>query len=154
MATNTLIQYLEGTDSAGTALDGTQMHRRQTETFLAGGAIAKGDWVQLDTGKTHAERVLYVIEATAGFANGNALVVGVALGAASAGEKVRVVVSGYAEGASVANAVAAAGVPLVVDNTQAGQAVGMANTDVAPACGVSLEAASGNLADVFVFKQF
>jgi len=153
MATNTLIQYLEGTDSAGTPLDGTQMHRRQTETFLAGGAIAKGDWVALDTSKNHAERVLYVTEAAA-VANGNALVVGVALGAAATGEKVRVVVSGYAEGASVANAVAAAGVALVVDNTAAGQAVAIVAGDLAPACGVSLEAASGNLADVFVFKQF
>jgi hypothetical protein len=64
------------------------------------------------------------------------------------------VVQGYVEGASVANAVAAAGISLVVDNTAAGQAVAIAAGDLAPACGVSLEAAAGNLCDVMVLKNF
>ena len=33
-------------------------------------------------------------------------------------------------------------------------AVAIAAADLAPACGVSLEAAAGNTADVWVFKQF
>ena len=147
MATSSLIQLL----TAGEA--GDTSNRRQIETFLANGTIAAGDWVMLDTSKTDADRVLFVIEATA-VANGNALVIGVATEAAAAGDQVRVVISGYAEGASVANAVAAANVALVVDNTAAGQAVAIAAGDLAPACGVSLEAAAGGKADVWVFKRF
>jgi hypothetical protein len=148
MATSSLIQFL----SAGEA--GDTSNRRQIETFFANGTIAAGDWVQLDTTKTGADRVLYVVEALAGTATGNPLVIGVATEAAAAGDQVRVVVAGYAENASVANAVAAAGVALVVDNTAAGQAVAIAAADLAPACGVSLEAAAGNTADVWVFKRF
>ena len=148
MATSTLIQFLEAGEAGDTS------NRRQVETFIAGGAISAGDWVQLDTGETGADRVLQVIEATAAFATGNPLVVGVALAAAASGEQVRVVVSGYAEGASVANAVAAAGTALVVDATAAGQAVAIAAADLAPACGVALEAAAGNTADVWVLKNF
>ena len=149
MATSSLIQFL----SAGEA--GDTSNRRQIETFFANGAIAAGDWVQFDPNKTGADRTLYVIEATATFATGNPLVVGVALEAAAADEQVRVVVAGYAENANVAAAVNAAGIALVVDNTLAGRAVAIAAADLAPACGVSLEAASvGNTADVWVFKQF
>jgi hypothetical protein len=148
MATSTIIQFLAEGEEAATS------HRRQIETFIAGGTIAAGDWVQFDTAASDADRVLKVIEATAAFATGNPLVVGVALAGAASGEQVRVVVAGYVEGASVANAVAAPGTALVVDNTAAGQAVAIAAADTAPACGVALEAAAGNRADVWVYKQF
>ncbi len=147
MATSTLIQYLAEGQAGDTS------HRRQVETFLANGAITKGDWVQVDTTKTGADRMLFVVEA-GGNATGNGLVVGVALTTVAAGERVDVVVQGYAEGASVANAVAGAAVPLVVDATAAGQAVAIAAADLAPPCGISLEAAAGNLCDVMVYKNF
>ena len=147
MATSTMIQFL----AEGQGIDTS--NRRQVETFLANGAIAKGDWVQFDTSKTGPDRLLFVVEA-GGNATGNGLVCGVALAAAAAGDQVRVVVAGYAEGASVANAVADAAVPLVVDNTAAGQAVAIAAADLAPPCGISLEAAAGNFADVLVYKNF
>ncbi len=147
MATSTLIQFLEAGEAGDTS------NRRQTEDFLAGGAITAGDWVALDTTKTGADRLLYVIEAVGG-ATGTGLVVGVATQTVIAGDRVKVVVQGYVEGASVANAVAAAGISLVVDNTAAGQAVAIAAGDLAPACGVSLEAAAGNLCDVMVLKNF
>ena len=151
MATSTLLQKL---DIAAEGFGASTSHRRQVETFLAGGAIAAGDWVAFDTSKTGADRVLNVIEAVGG-ATGTGLTCGVALEAATAGARVNVVVAGYAEGASVANAVAAAGVALVVDNTAPdGQAVAIAAGDLAPACGVSLEAAAGNLCDVWVYKNF
>jgi hypothetical protein len=154
MATSTLIQFLGDGITTPTGVSGDVINRRQVETFIAGGAITAGDWVQFDTGATDADRVLTVIEATAAFATGNPLVAGVALATVAAGEQVNVVVAGYAEGASVANAVAAAGTALVVDNTAAGQAVAIAAADLAPACGVSLEAAAGNTCDVWVFKRF
>ncbi len=147
MATSTLIQFL----SEGAA--GDTMHRRQTETFLANGAITKGDWVQVDASKTGADRMLFVVEA-GGNATGNGLVVGVALTTVAAGAQVEVVIQGYVEGASVANAVAGAAVPLVVDATSPGQAVAIAAGDLAPPCGISLEAAAGNLCDVMVYKNF
>jgi amino acid permease len=150
MATSTLLQKL---DPVADGFGATTSHRRQTETFIANGTIAAGDWVAFDTSKTGADRVLNVIAAVGG-ALGTGLVVGVSLEAAAAGDRVNVVVAGYAEGASVANAVAAAGVALVVDATAAGQAVAIAATDLAPACGVSLEAAGGNVCDVWVYKQF
>ena len=150
MATSTLLQKL---DLAAEGFGASTSHRRQVETFLAGGAIAAGDWVAFDTTKTGADRVLTVIEAVGG-GTGTGLTCGVALEAATAGARVNVVVAGYVEGASVANAVAAAGISLVVDATAAGQAVAIAAGDLAPACGVSLEAAAGNLCDVWVFKNF
>ena len=153
MATDTILQYLDSKDSAGVAFGGKEMHRRQVETFLAGGAISAGDWVAIDATKTGAERVLFVTEAAA-VANGNGLVIGVATKTVASGALVEFVVSGYAEGASVDNAVAGAGVALVVDNTAAGRAVAIVAGDLAPACGVSLEAAAGNLADVMVYKRF
>jgi len=159
MATSTNIQYLVNSakDEFGATVSiKTASDRRQIETFIAGAAITAGDWVQFDTSATDAGRVLTVIQAGAGFATGNPLVVGVALTAATvAGQTVDVVVSGYVEGANVAAAVAAAGVGLVVDNTLAGRAVAYAAADTAPICGVSLEAAAaGNTCDVWVIKQF
>jgi hypothetical protein len=52
MATSTLIQYLETsqTDGFGASVPVglAAMNRRQTEVFLAGEALAVGDWVALD----------------------------------------------------------------------------------------------------------
>lgn len=148
MATSTLVQFLQSGEGAKTS------NRSQEETFLAGGTIGVGDWVQFDTTATGANRVLTVIEATGATATGNPLVMGVALEAAVSGQQVRVCVGGYCEGANVDNAVAAAGVALVVDNTGAGIANAIAAGDTAPACGVSLEAAAVGKCDVWVIKQF
>lgn len=98
MATSTLIQFLGTGEGAATS------NRRQVETFLAGGTIAAGDAVAFDLSKTDADKVLYVLEATAA---AKALIVGIALTAASAGEQVDVVVSGYVASADVATGVAA-----------------------------------------------
>lgn len=156
MATSTLIQFLGDGITTPTGAAGDVINRRQVETFIAGGAITAGDWVQFDTAAADADRVLTVIQGTAAFANGNPLICGVALATVAAGEQVNVVVAGYAEGANVAAAVNAAGIALVVDNTSAGRAVAIAAGDLAPACGVSLEAAAnpGDTCDVWVFKQF
>jgi hypothetical protein len=170
MATSTLIQKLDATafessktvPGSYTAVTTPDVsNRRQVETFIAGATVVVGDWLEFDTSKTGAERVLTVIQATAN-GSGNPLVVGVCLGSAesdgslTAGSKINVVVAGYAEGVNVANAVAAAGVPLAVSAT-----AGRAQATILPAgvgsggvCGVSLEAAAGNKCDVWVYKQF
>ena len=168
MATSTLIQKLDGTalvpsssppGSYSVVATPDVSNRRQVETFLAGATVALGDWVAWDTTKTGAERALFVVPAATA-ALGNPLVVGVVLssaestGALTAGSKINVVISGYCEGAKVDNAVAAAGVALVVDATGAGIANAFAAADTASACGVSLEAAAAGRCDVIVYKQF
>jgi hypothetical protein len=169
MATSTLIQKLDGTalvpsssppGSYSVVATPDVSNRRQVETFLAGATVALGDWVAWDTSKTGAERALFVVPA-ATFANGNPLVVGVVLssaestGALTAGSKINVVISGYCENAKVdAAGVTASGIALVVDNTGAGIANALAATDLASACGVSLEAAAAGRCDVIVYKQF
>jgi len=98
MATSTLVQFLESGEPASTS------NRRQIETFLAGGTIAAGDAVALDTSKTGADRALFVVEAPA---NSGALVVGIALNGASANEPIAVVVTGFIAGANVESGVLA-----------------------------------------------
>ena len=168
MATSTLIQKLDGTalvpsssppGSYSVVATPDVSNRRQVETFIAGATVATGDWVAFETSKTGAERMLFVVPA-ATVATGNPLVVGVLLGSAestgalTSGSKVNVIISGYAENAKVDNAVAAAGVALVVDNTGAGIANAVAAADTAPMCGVSLEAAAAGRCDVLVLKNF
>lgn len=170
MATSNLLQKLDATafisNISGSPGSYTSVatpdvsNRRTVEVFLTGGTVAVGDWVQFDTSKTGAARVLTVIEATGATATGNPLVVGVCIGSAETdgsltnGSKVFVVTSGYCEGANVDNGVAAAGVALVVDNTGAGIANAYAAADTAPICGVSLGAAAGGKADVWVLTNF
>lgn len=140
-----MIQFIDTGTGADTA------DKRVIKTFIAGAAITALDWVQLDTSKTDSDRVLYAIQAASGTATGNGLVVGVALdAAAAAGDKIRVVVRGYVEGANVATAVNAAGLSVVVDAT-AGRAelAVLGDHNVAP-IGVTLEASSSNKADVYV----
>ena len=153
MATNDLLQHLPMLGNATPFTDVSESNRRQVETFLSTGNIAIGDWVQLDNNKTGPERVIYVAS-SGNQANGNSLVCGVALDAATTGieSRVRVVVAGYVEGAKV-TALVALGMPLVVD-ANAPTADLMAAGDIAPACGVTLEAGVGGTCDVWVYKNF
>jgi hypothetical protein len=162
MATSTLVQYLETTANlaAGgtTTLGGDISDRCQTETFLTVTAITAGQWVAFDTTQTGAAKVVVVSAAPSTFALGNPLVVGVAVetvtGTVASPQPVKVVVGGYVASAAVDNAVVAAGTSLVVDNTAVGRANAYAAADTANPCGVSLTAAAGNLAAVWVYKQF
>jgi hypothetical protein len=170
MATSTLIQRLDSTAlvTSTTVPGGYQTvttpdvsNRRQVETFIAGATVVVGDWLQFDTSKTGAERVLTVIQASAN-GLGNPLVVGVCLGSAettgalTVGSKINVIVAGYAEVANCAVAtVNAAGIPLTVEAAGAGRAVAITAADTASACGVSLATASvANVAPVWIYKQF
>ena len=159
MATNTNIQYLVGSAKdefgATVSIGAATSHRRQVETFIAGGAITAGDCVVFDVSKTDAARVLTVIQSTA--VAGQSLVVGFALtGAAAAGDLVQVVVEGYMENANVVSGVATS-VSLTTSGATAGRALAYlsgTHTTTAPFA-VTLEAASaGNQADVWVLKRF
>lgn len=147
------LSYLEKTseDVFGASVDvPSALNRRTVEILLAGGVIAAGDWVALDLSEAGSARAIQVVQASTA-ANGNALVVGVALeAAAAAGDKIQVVTRGYVEGANV-TAATAAGAALVVDAT-AGRADAIVAADIAPPCGVTLEiAGGGNTADVYVY---
>tara|TARA_R110000772_G_scaffold44288_4_gene101936 strand:+ start:626 stop:1078 length:453 start_codon:yes stop_codon:yes gene_type:complete len=150
MATSTLIQAL----IAGG--DADQSNRRQVETFLANGAIAAGDWVSFDSTKTGADATLYAIEAAAVATVGNSLTMGVSLETVVAGDKVRVVISGYCARASVP-AATVAGSALVGPVTVAGQAtIEAPGTTTGSLCGAALsdDSVETNYAEVSVYNNF
>jgi hypothetical protein len=148
MATSTLIQFL------GPGEAGDTSNRSQVETFLASSAIAKGDWVSLDTSKPGADRCLYVgvIDTSGGAVALGVPVIGVALEAASIDGEVRVVIAGYVAQANIATGTAA-GIALALDTTTSGRAVAAdaANVNLA---GVSLAVAASNSAPCMVLKKF
>ena len=147
MATSTLIQRLE------TGEGGEVSHRRQLETYISGGAITAGDVVAFSTSATGADRAATVVQAAI-VATGNALAAGVALDSASgAGEKVRVIVAGYAEDVKC-DAGVAAGDPLSVAQATAGAVDTSVAADLAGCFGVALEAVAGGTVDLIVFKRF
>jgi len=146
MATSTLIQFLGPGEGAAT------VNRRQVETYIAGGTIAAGDWVALDTGKTGADKALYVIATPAVAGRGN--VAGVALAAASSGDKVDVVIGGYVGAAKVAAGTAQHA--SLTTSATAGTAVTYAtgtHTGTGP-CGVALTAEAGGFSEAYVYSKF
>lgn len=153
MATDDIIQYLETTDADGTALGGAEMHRRQVETFLAGGAIAAGDVVAWDISKTGAAQAAYVVAAAAVATVGNAAAMGVALESASANQTVKVVISGYVTGAKCAAGVLA-GQPVCGPISAAGTASLSVAAATAGVLGVALDNEGGGLVTMMVRKQF
>ena len=155
MATSSMIQYL---DAPGT--DVGPSNRRVTERFFATGAIAIGDFVAFqvaDVSVTGSDRVVKIQKSNSGGA-GSKVAIGVMIGhdgtgtAAAADDLCEVVVKGYAEGANIADGVAA-GVALVPSGT-AGRAQAAASGDLVPHVAQLLEAPSGDKADVFVFGIF
>ena len=154
MATSTLVQFLGDGITSPTGAGADTSNRRQVETFIASGAIAKGDWVELDNSKTGADRALYVKECTTVGTKGNAGAIGVALAAAAANEQVRIVVAGYVEEAQVA-AATVAGSALVGPITVAGRAdIEVPGTTTGAVCGIALDVDTANLAPVLVIKRF
>lgn len=158
MATSTLIQYLAQNQTSGLGVSvpvgAGASNRSQEETFIAGGTIAKGDFVSLDTSKTGADKALFVlvVDTSAGAVALGVPTVGVALAAATAGQKVDVCVAGYCAQAAVATGTAA-GVALSLDTSNSGRAAAAdaANVNI---CAVSLTVAALNSAEVMVIKQF
>jgi hypothetical protein len=158
MATSTLIQYLEQSGVTGLGVSAPvgadASNRSQTETFLAGGTIAAGDFVSLDTSKTGANKALFVVtvDTSAGAVALGVPTVGVALRDAALGEKVDVCVAGFCAVANVVNGVAA-GAAVALDTTTSGRATtaDAANVNIAAIC---LTLAAGNKVEVMVLKSF
>lgn len=154
MATSTLVQFLaegEGTDTSA---------RRQVQTFIAAEAIAANDAVSLDLSQAiDGDKSLKVVKADTGTTTDRCFV-GIALAGVASGERVDVCIAGICE-ANV-NGSTAAGSILQIGST-AGQldvrtvAVdegGSATFNLYPIAAIASEADTGNVATVFVFKQF
>ncbi len=150
MATSSLIQYLEGTDSAGTTLGLGPSNRRVEETFIASSTITAGQWVALDltVALSDGDKSLKVAPADGNGSAGagppaitslNSVVVGVALNAAVAGGKVEVVTRGMCE-ASVTEAGAGINVgdALQISNTAGSAAI--TTGALVPVCGFLVDA--------------
>jgi hypothetical protein len=147
MATSSLIQYLDGTDSAGTTVGLGPSNRRIEETFIASAAITAGQWVALDltTTLSDGDKSLKVAPADgngsagAGVTSLNSVVVGVALTAAAVGARVEVVTRGMCE-ASVTEAGAGINVgdALQISNTAGVAAI--TTGALVPVCGFLVDA--------------
>ena len=144
MATNTLIQSL----NPGAYNDVS--NRRQQETFLATEAIAVGQAVAFDFAKTDdADKMLYVRKASTNADERH--FVGIALSAASAGEKVNVVISGIVTGTVAAGT--AADTCVSIGGTE-GELVTYVNTSVNPIVARTVGAEAGGKALMVVIRQF
>lgn len=151
MATSRNVQYI-GKDATGTTIDdGDLSSRRQVEGFIAGAAIAAGEWVILDTSATGSLKACTVIKATADTA---LPVVGCALTAATAaGDVIQVVVRGYHATAYVGVSLTA-GISLgaTAATHAAGQVVAYSQaTATVPPCGVLLVSTDGSTTSAPVY---
>lgn len=145
MATSTLIQDLSGS--------GTVSNRRQTETFLAGAAIVTADIgkiAMIDITKTGSAQLLYVRVAAA-VALGNQNACGVILNAAAEGEKVELIVAGYAATVKTAGSITA-GLPLAPAVAVAGQAIANVAANTCRPFGVVLT--TGTHPECWIYPQF
>lgn len=148
MATSTLIQDLSSTGITGVS------NRVQKETFLAGATIAAGDIgkvAMLDLTKTGVDKLRYVKLATAK-GDGQGLAVGVIQNAAAAGERVTLIVAGYAPTVTSGGSVAAGAVLTASPTSHAAQILARVAGDKSAAFGVALETATSPAC--WIYKQF
>lgn len=149
MATSTLLQTL---DSSANEMGISASARRQTETFLAGDAIAANALVALDLTKSAtADKALYV-KAADSTTGAGVVVVGFAINAAAAGDPCEVTIAGVHESANVVTV--AAGDRLIVSSTPGRAEKVNTGSETVPTIGYALAADAANIAPVFVIKQF
>jgi hypothetical protein len=137
--------------SESPALSPPPSEQSRSMTFLASGAITKGQWVNLDYAKlSNEDKLTFVtVQDTSGGAIGIGVpVIGVAVEAAADGESVTVVVQGFVAEAEVATG-STSGLALALDTTTSGRATiaDAANVNI---CGIALANAVSNVAPVMV----
>jgi hypothetical protein len=136
-----------------TGTTSTPETRQEVVSFIAGGSIAAGDWVALDSSQTGPNRVNTVVKAGV-VATGNPNTIGCALTTQTVtGGIVQVVIAGYHPTAAVLTAVTA-GTALIGGKTTAGRAADIATGSLSQPCGVALGTAVSNVGPVWVIKQF
>ena len=163
MASATYLQSLDSVYEDGTSRGITPSNRRQIESFIVAEPIAKNDMVCLDLAQTGAgKQVLYIKKASRS-TGPTCLAIGFALEDATAadvtaGKAIQVTVAGAHLDAAVVTG-AAVGARLIAPDAAApggvaGRAEEYTGAESVPAIAYSLELAAGNVADVFVIKQF
>ena len=127
-------------------------------TLYASVACNRSDWVMLTSDTTNGLVASVAPSNVTG--NNEGAIFGIATETVAAGEEVVVQIAGKYENANVANSAAAFGDRLIASSTagRAVEATTIDTTSVAAAldftvCGIALEAASGNLADVMIKNQ-
>ena len=149
MSSFDIFRRLESTDDNQEAL------RQEVKTYKAAGAIAAGDFLELDASKSGATRALYVKKCTTVATVGNGGVVGIALEAAAAAEDdIRVVTRGYVDSAFVKTGTAAG--TILCGPITSGGAAGRADFATAATLGgiaVALGAETGNKAAIWLFAR-
>ena len=148
MATNTLLQSLNGSDNQATT---GSSNRRQVETFLASAPIAANDLVCLDLTKSaNSDIPLYITKANRSAA-ATVVAVGFALNAATAaGDEVRVTIAGIHESANV-TAISAG--DRLMASTVAGRAEAYTGSESVPIIAYACDDHTANVAPVIVIKQ-
>ncbi len=154
MASATYLQSLDSVYEDGTSRGVTPSNRRQVETFIASGAIEANSLVTLDftsAGYSDGDKALYIRKALD--TEISQVAIGFALNAATAaGDKVEVTIAGIHKNANVVGTTAA-GDRLIISGV-AGQAKVVTAGDTVPIIAVATEDDTGNIATVFVIKQF
>lgn len=167
MATNTLIQKLYGADEIDStestynadSLLASQSNRRQLETFIAGEAIVANEVVMVTPATSSGANQLMRVKKCGADALGNARAVGVALHAAASGERVEVVIGGYAMAKSDGGAITA-GLRLIATQHGGNGAVSLepnqaAGTKINFIFGVALDDKDGDdNVNLWVFNRF
>ena len=151
MATSKLLQSLDATFSDGTDRGITPSSRTQIETFIASGTIVAGDLVSLDIENSDiGKRALNIVQSDDG--DPNRVVVGFALHGGSAGDPIRVTISGYHKDANVTTGLNRSA------PVQVGSVPGRADVHTTTKADIVIAflatPESGNKADVIVLKQF
>mgnify|MGYP003131812757 CR=1 FL=1 len=155
MATNDLIQKLpaKGEDPLTSE---TMSHRRTVETFIAGGTIAIGDVVAWEDSKTGAEAA-YTVEAAGAVATGNPLACGVAITAATAGQRVDVVTAGYVAKAKAGTIAGTGSLVGAIGAAEVGTMPVQATSGTVAwqsVFGVTLKSKVGNFVEMMVYRRF
>ena len=131
-------------------VDGTFNFPKKFVTLHCTEAIAKGEWVSIDTGDS-TNGLGGSVEKALATSLGCVGVVGVATETTTAAGTVTIQTAGKFENAYVTTSIAA-NIALVVDTT-AGRADISAAADLVSPCGMTLEVAASNLADVMIYDS-
>jgi|DEB0MinimDraft_3_1074331.scaffolds.fasta_scaffold62884_2 hypothetical protein len=137
------------------------MAKSKYQWYIASEAIAKGDVVSLDLSKSDGNRALYVVKADAAQTTDSLPIGCAALAAAAAGDKIKVCIAGYFEGANVDGATAqgdllqigATAGRLDVRTTAIDEG-GAATYNLLQIFACALEADVANAADIWIYPQF
>jgi hypothetical protein len=131
-------------------VDGDANFPKKFVTLHCSEAVTKGEWVSIDTGDT-TNGLGGSVEKALATSLGCVGVVGVATETITAAGPLKIQTAGKFENAYVTTSIAA-NIALVVDTTAGRADIAEAADKVSP-CGMTLEVAASNLADVMIYDR-